>query len=275
MQLLFDIGGTRTRLAAGREDGSVGEPIIFDTPMDFKEGLECIIEKAKTLAEGNTYTGAAGGIAGPLDSTKTMMITSPNLPRWAGKPFTRLLQEELGCPIYLENDAALVGLGEIHYGKGNANYPIMAYVTISTGIGGCRFVEGKIDRSARGFEIGHHIIDLAHQKTFEELASGSGILKRFGKPAENIDAASIWEEVAEIVAIGIHNLILFWSPHAVIIGGGMATDSRFPFENCVTEIQRRMRIFPDIPPIIKAELGNLGGLYGAKVLLDQKEPAPL
>lgn len=270
MHLLFDIGGTTTRLAFGTQWG-ISEPILFPTPKNFEEGIDEIARRAQEHAAGEAIAGAAGGIAGPLSSDKSRMVSSPNLPGWAGKPFTEALGSRLGCLVYLENDTALVGLGEIHYGGAHyAEEPIVAYVTVSTGIGGCRFVGGKLDQAARGFEIGHHVINFSTGESLEEVASGSGILRRYGKHPKEIEDPELWREIRRTVAVGIHNLILFWSPHVVTIGGGVAGDIRFDFAACVLEIQKTMRIFPDIPNIRQAKLGDVGGLYGAKVLLDQR-----
>lgn len=268
MHLLFDIGGTHTRIAFG-ESWGVGEPLIFPTPQDFYEGVNLIAAEALKHAQGSKITGAAGGIAGPLSADRRMMVSSPNLPLWARQPFAEALGKKLGIPVYLENDTALVGLGEIHYG-GTDTESIVAYVTVSTGIGGCRFVGGKLDHSARGFEIGHHVINLETGESLEQMGSGSGILKRYGKHPEEIDDPKLWRDVRKSVAIGVHNLILFWSPHSVTIGGGIAESERFDFKLFVEDVKNTMTIFPDIPTITQARLGNLGGLYGAKVLLEQR-----
>src|SRR6185436_9338463 len=55
------------------------------------------------------------------------------------------LNKLFNCPVYLENDAALCGLGEASVGAGQGS-KIMVYLTISTGVGGARIVGGKIDR---------------------------------------------------------------------------------------------------------------------------------
>ena len=59
---------------------------------------------------------------------------------------------------YLANDSDLDGLGEATVGAGKG-FNIVAYITVSTGIGGVRIVGGKIDVSTYGFEPGHQIID--------------------------------------------------------------------------------------------------------------------
>jgi len=274
MELLFDIGGTNTRISLSHETGSIEPPVIFPTPPKFIRGIEKIVHESRRMAGHTPITGAAGGLAGPLSADKRRIIASPALPDWAGKPFCQMLEKALCAPVYLENDTALVGLGEIHHDSGNTGYRIIAYMTVSTGIGACRYVDGHIDKSARGFEVGHHIVNLHTGETLEELGSGGGMRKKYDKIAEMITDTRAWSEVRHAVAVGIHNLILFWSPDAVIIGGGVAGDVHFDFSACTQEVSTLMKIFPDIPPLIKAELGSLGGLYGAKVLLSQKRLDP-
>ncbi len=64
------------------------------------------------------------------------------------------LEKILNCDVILENDALLAGLGESFYGIGQ-RFNIFGYLTISTGIGGCKFVNKKADENVFGFEPGH------------------------------------------------------------------------------------------------------------------------
>ena len=87
-----------------------------------------------------------------------MLVNAPHLPGWIRKPFSERLKAELACPVFLENDSAIVALGEAHHGAGKGD-DIMAYLTVSTGMGGARIVHGAIDVNVFGFEPGHQYID--------------------------------------------------------------------------------------------------------------------
>jgi glucokinase len=114
------------------------------------------------------------------------------LPDWQRKPLASALSKRLdGAPVYIENDKAVVGLGEATYGAG-VGYGIVAYHTVSTGVGGVRTEDGKISRASAGFEPGHQIIDIdgsllddGTSHTLESLVSGYSLEKRRGvKPYE-------------------------------------------------------------------------------------------
>ena len=65
-----------------------------------------------------------------------------------------------GCRIELENDANLGALAESVLGAGRGASE-MAYVMLSSGIGGGLILEGRLYRGARGVagEIGHVTLD--------------------------------------------------------------------------------------------------------------------
>ncbi|MBI2314469.1 ROK family protein, partial [Candidatus Daviesbacteria bacterium] len=158
MFLVFDIGGTNMRLAVSRDGKNIEEPKILKTPKDFDEGMLLFKKTALNLSDGEKIKAAAGGIAGPLDGKKEMLVNSPNLAGWVKKPLKKALEKFFGAPVFIENDAALSGLGEATYGSGQG-YKIIVYITISTGVGGARIVNSHIDTNALGFEPGHQIIE--------------------------------------------------------------------------------------------------------------------
>lgn len=262
MYLVFDIGGTNTRLAVSEDGVSFGSPKRILTPKDFEEGVRQIAYIARELANGRTIEAMAGGVAGPLNREKTMLVNSPHLAEWVDKPLAEKLSQAINAPVYLENDTALVGLGEAIAGAGRG-YGIVAYITVSTGVGGVRIVDNTIDRSARGFEIGHQIID-TEGKTLEEQISGSAFEKRYAKKPYEVTDANVWEEAARVLAVGINNTIVYWSPDIVVLGGSMITGSpAISFERTQEHLRSMMHIFPHLPDMRKAALGDVGGLHGA------------
>ena len=275
MFLLFDIGGTKTRLAVSRGGKNFDEPKIVATPRDFNAGILLFEKIISELSGGEKIEAAAGGIAGPLDRGKTKLINSPNLSGWIDKPLKETLQKIIKAPLYLENDAAVVGLGEAVNGAGKGE-EIVAYITVSTGIGGARIVDGKIDRNIFGFEPGHQIIDptgtlcpmcgLAGH--LEGHVSGVALETRYHKKPYEIDDPDVWEAEAKWLAYGLNNTIVHWSPSVVVLGGSMMTKSPgISIERVRYYLEHTLSIFSELPRLAKAELGDVGGLYGALQLL--------
>jgi predicted NBD/HSP70 family sugar kinase len=277
MYILFDIGGTKMRLAASQDGENFSEPKIVQTPETFDQGIATFAQIAKEFAEGEKIQGIAGGIPGPLNKEKTMVINAPNLPAWNNKPLVEQLEQTLHAPVILENDAALVGLGETTYGAARG-HAIAVYITISTGVGGARFVHGKIDESALGFEPGHQIINFDDdaqicpgcnkQGHLEGYVSGTALESRHNKKPYEIEDEKVWDETAKLLAIGLNNTIVHWSPDIVVLGGSMITKQPgISIEKVRYYLQDVMKIFPNPPKIEQAQLQDIGGLYGALALL--------
>jgi glucokinase len=154
MFLLFDIGGTNTRVSASYNGKTFIAPHAFKTPKKFNDGIAAIQKYAELFSKGKKIQKIVGGIAGPLTNDKRQLVNSPHLGGWTHKPLAATLEKKLKTNVYLENDTALVGLGEAVFGAGKGK-SIVAYVTISTGVNGVRIVNKEIDPSAFGYEIGH------------------------------------------------------------------------------------------------------------------------
>ncbi len=270
--VVFDIGGTKIRISVSLDGERIEEPIIIRTPPSFDEGIHIFKESVLQLVRGKEITAMAGGIAGPLDKAKTMLVNAPNLPGWIGRPLKLILEKELKTHVFLENDAALSGLGEARFGAGKLQ-SIVAYLTISTGVGGVRIVDGMIDRNDRGFEPGHQIIQrdgelcpgCKRRGHLEGHIGGAALAKRFGKNPENIDDHKVWDTVAFDLAIGLNNVIVHWSPDIVVLGGSLM--EKIDINKVKDYLADIFQIYPVLPKIVKSELNDKSGLYGALALL--------
>lgn len=267
-KLLFDIGGTHTRLAFSKKiEDDFCEPIIFETPETIDSAMDLWQQKIEQMKkrEGVDNIGLAiGGIPGTLDKKRNVLKRSPNLPAWKDKEIRDTISNTVEAKVKLFNDADMVGLGEANYGAGT-EFDIVMYLTVSTGIGGTRIVDGDIDRAAIGFEPGHQYIlggNIGKMEDFEDLASGSGLSKKYGKKPEDIESEIYQTEVINHLAIGIHNSILHWSPEVVVIGGGIGVNE-FDMDTLRNKVNQITDIFYEMPEFKLAEFDDFGGLYGA------------
>ncbi len=173
MHVVIDIGGTKTRLAGAHDLGAFLQPVIFDTRQNYREALDALYAAAVKVSAGASIEDVAIGVPGVLSRDKRVLVHAPNLLKWNGAAIADDIEGALGAPVVLENDTALVGLGEATEGAGKGS-AILAYVTISTGVNGVRIVDAQIDRATYGFEIGEQFVDDS-TRTFEELVSGRAI----------------------------------------------------------------------------------------------------
>lgn len=281
MYILFDIGGTNTRIAASTNGKTFGTPIIFKTPKNFSAGVRRFTETAKHVSGGKKIHAIGGGFAGPLNAKKTSALNSPHLSDWVGKPITKTISRVLHAPMYIENDTAIVGLGEAVAGAGRA-YTIVAYMTISTGVNGARIVRKRIDENAFGFEIGHQFIAPPDYKKaqrcisckipghLEGFISGSALKRRYHKNPRDIRTKKIWTETAHWLSYGLVNTAVYWSPDVIVLGGSMMKNPGINLGEAKKFFARTLTIFPKPPKLVKASLGDVGGLYGALAFIKQK-----
>lgn len=271
------------RLGISTDGESIDEMVVEKTPVSYEDGIELFIKTGKSLIEKhsvsnvqNKLLGIGGGIAGPFSQKSHSLVGSPNLKDWISKPFVSDIENAFGASVYVENDSALVGLGEAIRGAGKGS-EIVAYITVSTGVGGARIVAGKIDEKSIGFEPGHQIIDAdktlvpdADGITLGNYISGKGVFKRTGKLPKEISDPDFWENMAKLLAYGLNNTIVHWSPDVVVLGGSMINgDPAIPIESTKKYLRDTLRIYAAFPKIKKSLLGDLGGLYGALEYIKQ------
>lgn len=257
MYILIDVGGTKTRVTLTEHREAFVAPIVFETPQDFNEWLVALKEAATPLHNGRKISGVVVGVPGTFTHDGKILST-PNLKEWNGIAIREELEKLFSCVAVIENDAALVGLGEAVYGAGKG-HTIVAYVTISTGVGGVRIVDGKIDRSTFGFEIGHTVIDHGHD--VESLISGGALEKRFGKPSHEVHDVALWEKVNHYAGVFGANTIMYWSPSIIIYGGPVMNDLHI--EVIEKEATALLTMYEKIPTFVRGTLKDFGGLYGA------------
>ncbi len=263
--IVFDLGGTNLRVGVSQDGSTIDDLRTLPTPTVFEMGVSAIETAAGKMLGGSTPAAVVGGIGWALDKTHSYIFrsTKKNLLDWNDKPLRGELAKRLGAPTRLENDVALVGLGEAHVGAGKDSV-ILAYVTVSTGVNGVRIVDGAIDRATYGFETGKQIISAG---TLEDLVSGTAVTKKFGIHPKDLDSLDERNKLADLLAEGLYNTILHWSPDRIVLGGSMIIGvNPIPIPRVEESLAKILTIFPEVPEIRMATLGDSGGLEGARIL---------
>ncbi len=276
--LVFDIGGTKMRFAISEDGNHIDRQIKISTEEKYSDALEKIHAAVVELVGDATITSAAGGIAGTFDSSRSRLLRSPHLPGWVNTDVAVDFGKILTVVPLFNNDAAMVGLGEALVGAGKG-YHSVSYITVSTGVGGARIIDGKIDRSVHGFEPGHQVIDAdgnlcpecAKPGDLENYISGTAIEARFGKPPKEVADPEVWKQLADWLAYGLLNTAVHWSPDVIVLGGSMIVgDPAIDLIETDRKFKEIMSSFPEIPLIKKAALGDNGGLIGSLEYLKQQ-----
>ncbi|KKU63487.1 MAG: hypothetical protein UX87_C0022G0002 [Candidatus Amesbacteria bacterium GW2011_GWA1_47_16] len=265
MYLVFDIGGTNIRMGISGNGQSFDNVSCIKTPQIFEEGIKIIENEIKKAGGGNTIRGVTAGFAGVWDKKKTKLLTSPNLKDWEGKEIKKRLEVASGGRVILENDAALGGLGEAIAGAGRRKQTV-GFLTVGTGVGGVKITDGKIETNAFGFEPGHQIIDVdGNIGYWEDFVSGRALERIYGRTPEEIADQQAWENEARLLAVGIHNLIVIWSPEMIVLSGGVMQS--VPFDLLKSTLKQQMMKFKSLPEVVPGELGDKCGLFGGLELL--------
>jgi glucokinase len=229
---------------------------ILPTPHTFDEAIS-LFKKSALGLEPKKIKKVIGGVP---------RFTNNTLNFWHTHPTKKTLEKLTKAKVELVNDAELGGLGEAVYGVGQ-DQKIVAYLTFSTGFGGSRIVNGKIDENSLGFEPDKQIAQFDLKKLVSTrvgvFTTGRGLMARHNKQPEKIQARKIWHEVEAWMCIAVNNAAVFWSPDIIVLGGGISSNKNISAERIQKFLDKRFANMPKVPLVKKATLGQLSGLYGA------------
>lgn len=112
-----------------------------------------------------------GGIScgGPLSPDRKWILSPPNLRGWDQVPVVEYLEEKLGIPVKMENDADAGALAEWKFGAGKGCQN-MIFLTFGTGLGSGLILNGQLYRGSTGMagEAGHIRMEMRDQKDMEK-----------------------------------------------------------------------------------------------------------
>ncbi|GAC1372222.1 MAG: ROK family protein [Candidatus Saccharimonadales bacterium] len=267
MILVFDLGGTNTRMALA-DKGEIGEVIHVPTDRS-AAGFAKFMGALQELAADNKISAVAGGMPGQLHGEDGEFLVATNLPEWKGLPVLKLLKELFGVPVFVANDVEMCGLGEAQFGAGLSE-GVMAYYTVSTGVNGVRLVDGRIDPTIARYELGKQIVD--HEKgvpqELETLISGAALERRLAAKPATIEDDRVWAAEEKYLASGLYNTALYWNPARIVLGGSMMRDVKI--SHVAAEMPKLPNVFDSWPELVAAKLGDEAGIRGCVAWLEIK-----
>jgi glucokinase len=159
-----DVGGTKVSVATLR--GSVaGEPLLKPTDRSGAEGLIAqIVSQIDEVAAGESPAAVGIGIPSVVEFATGRAANTTNLPL-RDVPLRSLMSERLGLPVFVDNDATVAALAEVHDENGRLDVRSLVMITVGTGVGGGIVIDGRAYRGATGAagEIGHTLIAIAEE----------------------------------------------------------------------------------------------------------------
>lgn len=290
----IDLGGTKI-LAAVVENGRAVDKLRLDTPTSgFADVVAAMASAARELAaRGHDIRAVGVGSPGPLDYRRGRVIFAPNIAGMVDAPIVDALQEALGLPVALENDANAAGYAEHLFGAAR-DLDSSVYVTLSTGIGGGLFLGDSLIRGAHGLagEIGHMTLlpggplgGDGHSGSLEALAAGRSMARDatyvFSEPTTTVElferarageraALGIVDNAARFTGIGLANLVKIFDPEAFVLGGGLMRAGEFYLERVRAAAEQYLVGYTE-PRLLPAELGHDAGVIGAAAVAERQD----
>jgi glucokinase len=271
--LTIDIGGTKFSLALFEGERLVDQ---VTRSTDQEGGREWMVSQLSPLARHWKFERCGIGFGGPVDFARQRVTLSTHVGGWQDFDLIGHVRREFGVPAIMDNDANAGAVGEGEYGAGKGYSPLF-YMTLSTGIGGGIYADGRVWRGADSYagEIGHLNIQpdgppclCGSNGCLERMCCGLWLERDYRRSARELmqDPAFVRGYVVNL-ARGLKAAIMLLNPARIVIGGGIAKAGGALFDPLRAELRRQItewsRARIDVVP---AGLGDASVLWGALAL---------
>jgi len=275
-----DVGGTKIAAGVVEPDGTVVEKLRRDTPAREVRGTEdVVIALVAELRQRHEVEAVGIGAAGYIDAQRSTVLFAPNL-AWRNEPLQATVEDAVGIPVVVENDANAAAWGEFRFGAG-ADVGDLLMVALGTGIGGGIVLDGQLFRGTFGIagEFGHvtmvpdgRLCGCGNRGCWEQYASGKslvgevrevavaqspsavGILETAdGDPAaitgQMVTSAAkagdrlcieAFETIGGWLGRGLADLASIFDPGVVVIGGGLSEAGDLLMEPARSSFRRQL-----------------------------------
>ncbi len=298
-----DIGGTK--IAAGVVDvaGRLLAKTRRETSAADPEAIETAVADAVAELRAKHEVASVGvAAAGFIDAQTGSVLFAPNL-AWRNEPLRTDLQQRIGLPVSVENDANAAVWGEYRFGAARGVADVVL-VTVGTGVGGGLVVNGELVRGRVGLagELGHIQLvpngipcGCGNFGCWEQYASGNA-LERMGREllasdqatglreacaghpeqlegpmitagamAGDAAAIGLLAELGDWLGKGMAQIAAVLDPALFVIGGGVIEAGELLLKPAQAALVAGLtgRAYREPPQVVAAALANDAGLIGA------------
>jgi len=263
-----NITPTHTIIASSDLAGTVKQQEAFPTDPNPERTLHRIIEIIRRFSDQGSIEGVGISIPGLVTPATGKVIFVPYF-KWRDLSIAETISQATGLPVTIDNDANALALAELWFGRPEVREARdFIFVLVADGVGTGIIFDGQVYRGVRGAagEFGHMIVgndapvpcSCGNDDCWEAFASERAATARYQRlsgarrpPSFEIlieralegdqEAKTALIETARYLSIGISNLIVGFSPEAVIVGGKI-TRAWSLIEKTLTEkIERSVR----------------------------------
>lgn len=295
-----DIGGTKIAAGVVDEEGSILETVKVPTPPTPEGVVDAIVETVRQVSTGHSIEAVGIGAAGYVDDKRATVLFAPNI-NWRHEALKDKVEQRVGLPVVVENDANAAAWGEYRFGAGQGHSDVIC-ITLGTGLGGGIIIGNKLRRGRFGVaaEFGHIrvvpdglLCGCGSQGCWEQYASGRALV-RYAKQRANAtpeNAAALlalgdgtvdgiegrhisaaarqgdpvavdsFRELARWAGAGLADLASLFDPSAFIVGGGVSDEGELVLDP-IRKSFRRWLIGGDWRPHAQVLAAQLGGTAG-------------
>lgn len=286
-----DIGGTKIQAGAINSDGEViGEPVTIDTIGNDESDkilgrITGSIEKVinNTGSDFADIIGIGMGVTGPLDTKNGTILECPQLPTMHFYPLRDKIIEKFNIPVFMDNDANALLLGESIWGAGKGYRTTLGF-TLGTGLGCAIVIDNKLFTGSNGM-AGEIWPSPYKDGTIEDIVSGRGVSSTYHrltsllKTAKEIsllaqkgdrDAIETWNDFGNGLGFTVAWGINMIDPGIVILGGSIANSIDLFYDSMNRILRKYICPVPsEETKVVKALLGDNAGFIGAAALAMQ------
>jgi predicted NBD/HSP70 family sugar kinase len=287
-----------TTVATSDLAGRIVEQKDFLTDPDPENTLRDVIALVQQFSLNNKGSIEAVGVSLPglVDPATGNAVYVPYF-KWRDIPVAKMISAAIGLPVIIDNDANAVALAELWFGRPEvSDARDFILVLVAEGVGTGIIFDGQVYRGQRGAagEFGHMVIgthapvacSCGNYDCWEAFSSERAAVARYVKLSGEDNAASFGfrelvdqaisggvsaraslVETAHYLGVGISNLVVGFSPEAVVVGGEIAR--AWPLvESALTEtIEHSVRRGLPSARILPSTLGEKPTLRGALSLV--------
>jgi glucokinase len=295
-----DIGGTKIAAGVVDEEGSILETVKVPTPSTPEGVVDAIVEAVRQVSTGHLIEAVGVGAAGYVDDKRATVLFAPNI-NWRHEALKDKVEQRVGLPVVVENDANAAAWGEYRFGAGQGHSDVIC-ITLGTGLGGGIIIGNKLRRGRFGVaaEFGHIrvvpdglLCGCGSQGCWEQYASGRALVRyaqqRANATPENAEvllalgdgtvegiegrhisaaarqgdpvAIDSFRELARWAGAGLADLASLFDPSAFIVGGGVSDEGELVLDP-IRKSFRRWLIGGEWRPHAQVLAAQLGGKAG-------------
>lgn len=266
-----------------------------------KDSIEEIIREAGVPEE--KILGAGLAFPGLIDRNNKTIKHSPNLGEgWRDIPIKALLKELITFPFFIEHNSNAAALAEYTLGRGK-NVKDLVYVNLGEGFSAGVIMDDHILYGSQGYagEMGHVVIvengplcNCGNKGCLESMYAVPALVRKANNELSLFQdqdlLKQIWLEKGQVtiedivqcanqvdsyawqlidqagwyIGTGVANLINFYNPEMVVLGGILAGAGNVLMDPLAKSINSHA--FPEIAKNTKVEISSIGrqaGFYGA------------